>query len=250
MATQAFPVVKGKRMRVTRVGHCGLPEAGEASSLVTKGFITANYTKVTKDAEDLEATNAEGEVCVADRTPPELKWFEVAITMCEVDPEILSFFTDDPVVLDYLDRPVGFRSAKGVKVTGGAGLEIWTGIGGADCEVPEDDSALTGAGAVESFGYFLTPWIKEATIGDIEIGASVLNLTLTGITGPPTRWGRGPYEVVASDADNTPSRLLTPMGQEHMHVQRTTIAPPAVTDGAVELTLPDPYFAPVGGGTP
>lgn len=245
MARQAFPVVKGKRMRATRVGHCGLPIAGEASTIVTKGFITVAMTKVTKDAEDLEATNAEGEVCVADRTPPELKWWEVTITMCDVDPELLSFFTDDPVVLDYLDRPVGFRSAKGVKVTGGAAVETWTGTGGSDCDIPTDDSALAGGASAESYGYFLTPWIKEATIGDIEIGASVMNLTLTGITGPPTRWGRGPYDVVAEDAANTPGRLLTPMGREHLHVQRTTIAPPAITDGAEALVLPDPYFAAV-----
>ena len=245
MATQAFPVVKGKRMRVTRVGHCGLPLAGESSTIVTKGFITVGLTKVTKDAEDLEATNAEGEVCVADRTPPELKWWEVTLTMCDVDPELLSFFTDDPVVLDYAQRPVGFRSSKKVKVNGGAAVEVWTGIGGADCDVPADDSALEEGASAENFGYFLTPWIKEATIGDIEIGASVMNLTLTGITGPPTRWGKGPYDVVAQDAANTAGRLLTPMGHEHLHVQRTSIAPPAVTDGAEALTLPTPYFAAV-----
>ncbi len=248
MARQAFPVVKGKRMRVTRVGHCGLPIAGEASTIVTKGFITIGLTKVTKDAEDLEAINAEGEVCVADRTPPELKWWEVTITMCDVDPELLSFFTDDPVVLDYAERPVGFRSSKTVKVNGGAAVETWTGIGGADCDIPTDDSALAEGASAENFGYFLTPWIKEATIGDIEIGASVMNLTLTGITGPPTRWGKGPYDVVAQDAANTAGRLLTPMGLEHLHVQRTSIAPPAVTDGAQALVMPDPYFAAIPAG--
>ena len=245
MARQAFPVVKGKRLRATRVGHCGLPLAGESSTIVTKGFITVGLTKVTKDAEDLESTNAEGEVCVADRTPPELKWWEVVLTLCDVDVELLSFFTDDPVVLDYAQRPVGFRSSKKVKVNGGAALEWWTGVGGADCDVPTDDSALEEGASAENFGYFLTPWIKEATIGDMEIGASVMNMTLTGITGPPTRWGKGPYDVVAQDAANTPGRLLTPMGHEHLHVQRTSIAPPAVTDGAVALEMPSPYYAPV-----
>lgn len=240
-----FSVVRGKRIRATRVGPCALPISGEGSSLVTDGFVTVTYTRVTKDAEDLEQTNADGQICVADRTPPELKWFEVSVELCNVNPALLSFFTDDPVVLDYAQQPVGFRSSKRVKVDGGAALELWTGTAADDCDVPTDDSALEeGANAV-NYGYWLTPWIKEATIGDIEIGASVLTMTLSGITGAPTKWGRGPYQVVPEDAANTPGRLLTPMGTEHMHMQLTSIAPPSVTDGSTELTLPTPYFGAV-----
>jgi len=242
MVNNAFSVVRGKRIRATRVGNCGLPIQGEASTLVTDGFVTVSFTRTAKDAEDLEQTNADGQVCVADRTPPELKWYEVSIELCNVNPELLSFFTDDPVVLDHAQNPVGFRSARSVKVDQGVALELWTGTGADDCEVPDSDDVLQpGANAV-NYGYWLAPWIKEATIGDLEIGSSVMTLTLNGITGSPTNWGKGPYNVVATDAQNTPGRLLTPMGKEHLHVQRTTIAPPKVTDGAVALTLPSPYF--------
>lgn len=241
-----FSVVRGKRIRATRVGPCALPLEGEGASIVTDGFVTVTYTRVMKDAEDLEQTNADGQVCVADRTPPELKWYEVSINLCNVNPELLSFFTDDPLVLDYAQQPVGFRSNRKVKVDGGAALELWTGTGSEDCDIPTDDSALEAGANAVGYGYWLTPWIKEATLGDFEVGASVLTMTLNGITGAPTKWGKGPYDVVAQDAANTPGRLLTPMGREHMHMQRTTIAPPPVTDGAVELTLPMPYFAAVG----
>lgn len=242
----ATGIVRGKRLRVTRVGHCGLPIEGEKSSIVTDGFITISMTKVMKDAEDLEQTNADGQVCIADRTPPELKWFEFSAEFCAVDPELLSFFTDDPLVLDYANNPVGFRSSKRVKVNEGAGVELWTGVGAEDCAIPTDDSIFDSAAALApAFGYFTLPWIKEATMGDFEIGASVMTFTVSGITGSPANWGRGPYNVVATDAQNTPGRLLTPMGTEHLHFQRTTIAPPAVTAGAVELTIPQPYFAAV-----
>lgn len=243
----ATGIVRGKRLRATRVGHCGLPIEGEQSSIITDGFVTVSLTKVMKDAEDLEQTNADGQVCIADRTPPELKWFEFSAEFCAVDPELLSFFTDDPLVLDYANRPVGFRSSKRVKVNEGAAVELWTGVGSEDCEVPEDDSVFDSAAALApAFGYFLMPWIKEATMGDFEIGASVMTFTVSGITGSPANWGRGPYNVVPEDAQNTAGRLLTPMGTEHLHFQRTTIAPPSVTDGAVELTLPQPYFAALG----
>ena len=50
-------------------------------------------------------------------------------------------------------------------------------------------------------------------------------------------------------ADGAASRLLAPIpAKTHMLMQRTTIKPPAVTAGASELTLPQPYFAATDGG--
>lgn len=250
----ATSIVRGKRLRATRVGNCGLPKAGEASTIVTDGFVTVKMSKSMKDAEDLEQTNADGQVCVADRTPPELKWWEVEMEFCRVDPLLLSFFTDDPLVLDYMQKPVGFRSSKRVKVTEGAALELWTGTGSDDCTIPTDDTVLApgAAAAAARYGYFLMPWLKEATMGDFELGASVATFTISGITGAGPNWGRGPYNVVPTDAKNTPGRLLTPMGMEHLHFQSTTIAPPEVTAEPQALTLPQPYFgesaADVAGG--
>ena len=238
------PVVRGKRLRVTRVGACGLPIAGEGSSIVTDGFVTVSLTRSMRDAEEIEQTNADGQICVADRTAPELKWYEFSAEFCAVDPELLSFFTDDPVVLDYAQQPVGFRSSKRVKVDEGAAVELWTGVGADDCEdTPDDDTALEAGANATRYGYFLLPWVKEATMGDFEVGASAMTFTVSGITGVGPKWGRGPYDVVPLDAVNTPGRLLTPMGRDqHLHFQSTTIAPPAVTDGASALTLPMPYF--------
>lgn len=246
----ATGIVRGKRLRLTRVGHCGLPTDGENSTIVTDGFVTVNITRAMRDAEDLEQANADGQICIADRTPPELKWFEFSAEFCRVDPEVLSFFTDDALVLDYANKPVGFRSSKRVKVDGGAAVELWTGVGADDCNVPVDDGVLTdGAVTAPAFGYFLMPFIKEATLGDFEIGANVTTFTISGITGAAPMWGKGPYNVVPQDAQNTPGRLLVPFeADQHLHFERTTVAPPAVTQGAVELTLPTPYFAAVDGG--
>lgn len=242
----ATGIVRGKRVRLTRVGNCGLPQEGEKSSIVTDGFVSVNLTKSMRDAEDLEQNNADGQICIADRTPPELKWFEFEIEFCRVDPEVLSFFTDDALVLDYAQRPVGFRSSKRVKVNEGCAVELWTGVGGDDCNVPVDDSALVEkAQTAAPYGYFLLPWIKEATMGDFEIGSQVTTFTVSGISGAAPMWGKGPYNVVPQDARNTPGRLLTPFdADQHLHFERTTIAPPKkTTNGAQALTLPQPYFA-------
>src|SRR5699024_1382623 len=70
MAVKEFGVVRGKRMRATRVDSCGLPIAGAGSTIVTKGFIEVGWQAVMKDAEDKEQQNADGQLCVVDRTPP------------------------------------------------------------------------------------------------------------------------------------------------------------------------------------
>lgn len=242
-------VVRGKRLRATRVDRCGMPLAGEQGTLVTDGFVSVKYTPNMEDAEDLTQKNADGKNCVVDRTAPELKWFDVEGVLCEVDVELLAMMTGMPQVLDYAANPNGFRFTKDVNVDTGFALEVWSGTAGDDCdEVPEDDSILEAAEPTLAYGYWLAPAVVEATLGEIEIAASVATFTITGRAVSAPRWGRGPYDVVPQDAENTPGRLLTPIGKdEFIHVERTTIAPPKSTVGAVELELPTPYYAAVGG---
>lgn len=242
-------VVRGKRLRATKVDRCGLPLAGEGSSLVTSGFVSVTYTPNMEEGEDLTQKNADGKNCVVDRTEPDMKWVDVSAVLCEVDVELLAMMTNLPQVLDYADRPTGFRMSKNVDLATGVALEVWSGTAGDECDTPLDDSILDLDEPLANYGYWLAPAIVEGTIGEIEIAASVATFTLTGraVSGP--RWGRGPYEVVATDAQNTAGRLLTPLTKDDfVHVDEVTIAPPAVTEGAVELTLPTPYFGDSGSG--
>lgn len=236
-------VVRGKRLRATRVDRCGLPLAGEGSSLVTSGFVSVNYTPNMEEGEDLTQKNADGKNCVVDRTEPEMKWVDVTAVLCEVDVELLAWMTNLPQVLDYSQRPTGFRMSKDIDLSTGVALEVWSGTAGDDCDTPVDDDIFDLDEPLVNYGYWLAPAIVEGTIGEIEIAASVATFTLTGraVAGP--RWGRGPYDVVAQDASNTAGRLLEPLTKsDFVHVDEVTIAPPAVTEGAVELTLPSPYY--------
>src|SRR4051812_36839045 len=96
----SFPLVKGTALRATKINSCGMPVAGTRNRLVTKGFVTATLTPVNRDAQDLEQTNAEGRVCVSDRTPPERRWYTAAIELCNVNPGLITMFTGWESVLD------------------------------------------------------------------------------------------------------------------------------------------------------
>lgn len=240
-------VVRGKRLRATTVDRCGFPLVGPKAQLVTKGFVSMKFANVWKDASDLEQENADGELCVADRTAPQLKWATVEGVFCDVDVELFHMFTGNKLILDYADKPTGFIQGKSVNTEVGVALELWSGTAGDDCEVPVDDSVLTQGAGIRKYGYWAAFAVIEATLGDIEIGASVATFTLSGRAVSAPMWGRGPYDVVAQDEDNTPGRLLEPIGKDEPWLMDTvTIAPPAVTNGAAPLlTLPTPYYAAV-----
>lgn len=251
-----FPIVKGVRLRATKINSCGLPIAGAANRLVTDGFVTVTIAAVMKDRDELEQTNAEGKVCVTDSTPPQRKYYTVAAELCNVNTGLISMFNGWDQVIDYKADPVGFRDAKDVESDYGVAIEVWTGGKDADdCPLQETDDIFASPSSGKSYGYFLLG-ATEFTLGDVTIGAQISTLTLTGITLAMSQWGRGPYNVVATDGSNTPGRLLTPLNStQHFHIERTPIAPPAVTPGTEPVALdistifqpPGSYFGGPGG---
>lgn len=249
-----FPILFGTALRATLVNACGMPVAGSANRLVTKGFVSFKISAEMKAANDIEQLNAEAKVCVVDRTPPQRKYYHIDIEACGVNTELISLLSGWPQVLDWADEAVGYRDAKDVTSDYGVALEVWTG-GRAeeDCPLPDTDAIFSAGGSGKKYGYFLIGG-KEFSVGDINISGDVATLTSSGISIPMTQWGRGPYNVVGLDGSNTPGRLLTPMGvDQHYHWERTPIAPPPVTDGAVPLavssifTPPNYYFGAAGG---
>lgn len=249
MAT--FPIVKGVRLRATKINSCGLPIAGSANYIVTDGYVSAKLSPVMNDAKELEQTNAEGKVCVVDRTPPERKHYKVDVELCNVNTGLITLFNGWEQILDYNDEAVGFRDQKNVDGDYGVALEIWTG-GKADddCAVPAEDSIFTVPGTGKKYGYLLVG-ATEFTLGDISVSAAVATLTLSGVSVAMPQWGRGPWNVAATDANNTAGRLLEPLNDDsHFAFFRTPIAPPEPTPDqepqpleiASIFTNPDYYF--------
>lgn len=247
-----FPVVKAYKLRATKINNCGLPQEGEKNRIVTDGFVTLNMTSVMNEAEELEQKNAEGKVCVSDRTPPTLKYYTPVLTLCNVNTELISMFTGWDQILDWNDLPIGFQDQEEVDGDYGVALELWTGgRADTDCPAPTLDSIFSTGSSGKSYGYVLiggTEW----QLGDMEFGAAVSTFTLTGRTVPIPQWGRGPYNVAGTDALGTPGRLLVPTNEKSQrYLFRTPVPPPELTNGdgtaaALDITGkfvdPDFYF--------
>jgi hypothetical protein len=241
----SFAVVKGLALRASKIDRCGKPLAGASNRLVTEGFIRVNLDPELKAAEDLEQTNAAGKVCVQGRTPPERKWWNVEIQFCDVDPDLYSLITGWARVLDWDDNPIGFRDQKEVNADTGVAFEVWTGVGDDDgCEIPLDDSIFSAAASGASHGYLLFGG-TEFISGALTVESGVATFTMTGRTIAMPHWGRGPYNVAATDASGTPGRLLVPTSKsEHITLFSTPVVPPEVTDGADALAIQTLFAAP------
>ena len=225
MATKAMKQVRGKRLRVTRLGPCGeLPEpAEECAFAVTSGFVQVELAAVVEDGEEITQPTADGTLCVDVQSPPQFRRWDASIELCDVDPELVSMLTRVALEVDADGDVVGFRSRSGV-VEEQFALELWVGLGEDDCDNGQE------------YGYLLLPWLAGGTFGDLTVENGVATVTIEGAhTRGGGQWGVGPYDVVA-DAQGDPTTLGDALeADEHFLRRRTSVAPPDAQVGCQDM---------------
>lgn len=217
-------------MRVTRLDDCcaPLPAATPCASLVTKGFVSVAYSPEIAENEDIELRNAGDEICVTDPGCSTLKYMNVEISLCQVDPDLFTFMTGSPLVLDHAGNSVGNRVRTGSFCSINFGLELWTDIPSESCQVGGTDN--------KPYGYFLLPCVGNGVIGEFTIENDALTMTINARARSKSGWGVGPYDVDATNAQNVAGPLLTPIGPDDlMDIHLTTIAPPEPVCGCVPM---------------
>jgi len=230
MTSTCYSLLRVPAVRVTRLDACGNVVPGN-NSVASNGIITIEQTVEQEDRQDFFTLNADGQPCVRDTSPPILKWINVTITFCNVDPELYNIMTAEPLVLDDADTPraVGFRTREGSVNNSNFAFESWQRVSG-------DDACDGGV----NYGYFLLPWVKEGVVGDVTQENALANFTVTGRTSFGSPWGVGPYNIrlIESGANaGQPAPLLTPItSKDHRHMQLTTLAPPEPTCGATSVS--------------
>jgi hypothetical protein len=235
MVTKCISLVKGRRIRLTRLDGCGRPVFGECSTAVSKGFISVAFTANTIDTDEINVTNAAGERCVYEPAETSLSGYTLEITFCEVDPDLFALATGQPVVADG-DNTIGFDIDTQLNLAGqGFALELWAGAANTDACATE--------GAQGSFGYLLVPFLKGGIVGDFTVENGAVTFTLTGAT---TRdgnaWGVGPYNDIMLDHSPTPvpGPMVTPIGATiALRTILTDVAPPEAACGCRPLLDPD-----------
>ena len=159
MPATCWQSVRGRVMRATKLDECGNPVEGPCSTVVSKGFVSIAYAAEISEGDEVEIKNANGELCISDKACDELKWVNLTITFCGVDPDLIGLMTGYQTVLDYAGNAVGNRVGQKILCDGGFALEAWSDIPGQNC-------AVTGN---RLYGYFLAPWVKSAILNSFTI---------------------------------------------------------------------------------
>jgi hypothetical protein len=241
MATKNdFPLIRGRKMRITRLDGCGRPMYGDEGMAVSEGFVSVAFTAQTTEAEEIVVTNAGGKTCARDAGSPEFNGYSLEITFCGVQPCIIEMLTGQPPVTDALGDVVGFKMNTGVDTSTVAfALEVWAGVPGVECSSDAEEAA-------GSYGYILVPFVAPGVVGDFTIENAAINFVITGATTKDGNgWGVGPYEVVPG-VDGACTVLPDPLdGDDHLYVIWTSCLPPENTDGCE--VIPDPPVIPIEG---
>lgn len=228
---------KGRTIRITRLEDCCTPppEGTECSLAVFDAFTTVSIEANVEEGETAFERKANGDVCINERDPDLLQDLTVSLTLCQVQPEVVSMLTDWPVTRDADGDAVGFDVMSGVS-DAEAAIEIWSGVSGIDC----------GQGA--RYGYNVLPCTSGWQIdGEIEWAGidTIFAITLTATAKDNHAWGSGPY-AVQLDELGAPGPLLDPMQSPGSlaRIMSTDVPPPAVTDGCVAATAANGYLFP------
>lgn len=231
MAVVCASMARGKMLRITKLDSCGAVVSGAGASLVTKAFISGTFTPNYLDAEEISISDANGDVCISDRSDPALQWVDVSLVVCVEDPTMVNLITGDPVVVDDAaptPNTIGFRLDTALTGKASFALELWSGITGQACA----------ANGFTNYGYWLFPWVKDGQMGEFVIENGALTFTFTGRAVVGSQWGLGPY-LVRRDATvpATLEKLVTPIGAtQPMHFEVTSAPLPTPACGAVTLT--------------
>lgn len=232
MATICATPFKVPRLRATLLDECGVPVEGDCSTVVTDGTITVEIAREYEDREDFFKKNGDGVFCVKQTDPPILKWINLTMTFCNVDPNLVNLIAGEEVLEDDAEIPnvIGFRNSEGASALVNVAIEVWTRVAGGACG--EGDTR---------FGYLLFPWVIEGTISDLTLENGAADFVLTARTRSGSPWGVGPYTVQESAAAATlgdPLPFYQIVGDlDHEEWIWTTLEPPVAACGCIALPL-------------
>jgi hypothetical protein len=230
MVSVCHAVVRSPAVRVTRLDECGTPVDSACSYATTSCFSTLTLTKVTQDRQDALGINANGDICVDVPKAPILRWYEVVLTLINVDPEFLNIVSAEPLVLNdaVVPEAIGWDTVVGSNLAANFGFEFWTGTNDDQCEDGDPD-----------YGYGVLPWLYQGQIGDISFENGLVSFTVTAISKPNANWETGPYSVLINQSGPNagfPGPMLTPIGNAHKRFFWTSLPAPDGLCGCSDLT--------------
>lgn len=256
MATKnCVKVLRGRVARVTRLDSCGRPQMGPGSTVVTSGVVEIKVSAEVETGDEIKVKAFDGSLCISDKYCDTVKWWNTDLTLCSVDPDLVSLMnpTYQPII-GYDNSNIGYMDNTTLDCSAGFALEVWMqAIGTVDpCQQP----AYTGIQG--QWWYYCLPWCIGGTPGDIDLKNDAVSFEFKGRTKPNSNWGVGPYPILLQNVGTSTggpanaicAPLPMPVPPTAQVIQLlTTMAPPPPVCGAQNTTAVAAMAAPLTAGT-
>lgn len=230
MTTECLQPVGGTVARVIKLDACGNVLTGVGScQVVTDGFISVERAAEYADPDQFVVKNWAGRVCLRKRTEPQLLWYTYNIQLCNVDVDLYSLMTGNPVVTDDAITPnnIGISTRTSLMGTSNFSLEMWLPLSSEPC-----------VGGLVPYLYYVAPWVQQGTVSTpLTIANGPVNFGIQGAkSGDPSPWGTGPFNVQKNSLSAN-VKLFTPIAEDEPDRWfRTTLAPPTAACGCTTVT--------------
>lgn len=190
--------VRGVALRVTRLDKNGRPAVGtNCDAYLTGGFISFTFTPQYSEGDEVEITNAAGEVCVYYKMPDTMKNVDLGLEICDPDPVLTALLVGGEVLTniasgDACTPPgaevgdtlaVGYAAERqGVEANPyGVAIEIWA-------QAVVNGKAAPGC----PYWHYLIPYAKLRLDGDRVVENGNLATVFAGSGGGNAAFGSGP----------------------------------------------------------
>ena len=189
--------VRGRALRVTQLDTTGAPVTGTAADCyLTGGFISFTFTAAYNTGNEVQVTNAAGEVCVYYKLPDTLKNVTTKLDICDPDPVLTSMLIGGDVLTaagtseyappgtDAQDLVAVGYAAESVGSDGnpnGVAIEVWA------------DAIVNGKSASRApYWHYLVPWSQWRLDGDRVVDSNAVATSFAGQGLGNENFGTGP----------------------------------------------------------
>lgn len=215
--------IKAEILRVTRLDDCGVPILGPSSAQVTADAFTeiqnqANY----EEGQRFLQRKANGAPCVNQRDPGFFNWLQQTVSVCTLDPDMLTVVTGDRVISTTEEggepEHTGAAFGEGL-LTARFSVEVWQPIAG---------EGACDAEGTQRYVYWAFPNVGDAQIQDFTFQNDVFTFGWQDTTRSASPlWDIGEAWLGDDGGEWGPG--------EHFAFNITTEPPPAAACGAVTL---------------
>lgn len=182
MANPCYGGVQACRLRVARLDAGGVPDTGADNLYVTDSLIQIQSTPEIEAGDEFTQKNGCGDICASFKGVDHIKRVTLALTLCQLDAELLEMLTGGSVLTSGGDT-VGYAMPSSTDSPAPVSVEAWSKAWDGSQQAVDGSDAL-----YWRFVFPSTTWV----LGQHTLANGIMTIPLTGTGTENSGFGTGP----------------------------------------------------------